>query len=561
MPNSTPPNTSKSVFHSSKMFLDLNIRQPTFLTSTNLEVVDNTKEADKILNEGYAEDMQSVSTDASRSYVSSHLSLFESDSEDEQILVVHCPKSYKKATTTLSIEDIDLLSKQIGLTDQEMADLAVLIPNNMSLDSYLNKLDAPIEVVYDTVDKIEFEREVRHKHTKGQKVHHTTHHRSKKRDIFNANIVVEKQATWSELLIDLFYVSAFFQLNHNFKFSAPVTYINYTILFSVIWQHWLMISIFATGYEHDDLVNRIFRFLQLIVIGLFTVLQKNVFVDPNILHAFAITFAFSRLLQFCQYVIVLVVQNKRTRIISVIPFCISHFINMMVWLFQFIPTEVDSGIPQGLMVFTIITDWSIFIIFKGNQIPNTGFYLAERFAVITSIILGDLLLGTTISVTEVNWDIYQIMYLLLCFSIAFSIWWLYFDDFGASALRKKGFILLIWIFTHYLFHVCLMFCGKSLEMLIKASYSDNFKVPPELLAQTFIAYGMLLIVNAMIKLINRIAGDTSRNTILFSRLIMGALTLVFVWLPIESIGGVFITIAILMAVQVLIDVFSLFCTV
>ncbi len=105
-----------------------------------------------------------------------------------------------------------------------------------------------------------------------------------------------------------------------------------------------------------------------------------------------------------------------------------------------------------------------------------------------------------------------------------------------------------------------MFCGKSLEMLIKATYlSDD--VTAELLRQTFISFGCLLIINSFIKLINRIAGDTSRNTIMLSRAVMGAITLLFVWLPIEKISGVFITVSILMAIQVAIDVFSLFCTV
>eukprot|EP00835_Amoeboradix_gromovi_P004803 NODE_400_length_9358_cov_0.345070.p1 type:complete len:552 gc:universal NODE_400_length_9358_cov_0.345070:2482-827(-) len=546
-------NSPKSVFNSSKIFIDFDIRQPSFLS--NPAPVDKSKQADKILNQGYEEDLKSVSTDASKSYLSSHVSFCESESEDEQVIVVHCPKLYK--SSELSLDDIDVLSKQIGLTDQEMNDLTQLIPNNITLHEYLESLEVPVKVVYDAVNKLEFERSIQHKHIAGTKIHHTTHHRSRKRDIFNPNIVVEKQASWSELLIDLFYVSAFFQLNHNFKFKYPMSYFNYYVLISVIWQHWLMISIFATGFENDDLVNRIFRFLQLIVIGLFTVLQKDAFSNVDVLHAMALVFTFSRLLQFTQYLIFLVVQNKRTRIVSVLPFCISHFINMIIWMMQFIPSNLD-GVAQGLMLLTLVIDWSIFLIFKGNQIPHTGFYLAERFAVITSIILGDLLLGSTITVTEIDWATIHIVYLLLCFSIAFSIWWLYFDDFGASALSKKGYILLIWIFAHYVFHISLMYCGKSLEMLLKATYNNQFLVSDDLMKQTFVSFGILLIINSCIKLVNKIAGDTNRDTILFSRLVMGCITLFFVWLPISTIGGVLTTVTVLMAIQVVIDVFSLF---
>ena len=152
------------------------------------------------------------------------------------------------------------------------------------------------------------------------------------------------------------------------------------------------------------------------------------------------------------------------------------------------------------------------------------------------------------------------LYLLICFSIAFSLWWLYFDDFGASALNKKGFILLSWIFSHYLFHLSLMYSGKSLEMLLKQSYSNNYQVSDGLLLQTFLAYGLLLLVNSIIKLINKKAGDTSRNTILYSRAIMGMITLFFVWLPITTTGGVLATVAIILGIQVAIDVFSLFFT-
>ena len=76
----------RSLFDSSKMFLDMNIRQPSMFSSP--ENVDNTEDAAKILLEGYVEDFKSVSTDASKSYVSSHVSFFESDSEDEQVIIV-----------------------------------------------------------------------------------------------------------------------------------------------------------------------------------------------------------------------------------------------------------------------------------------------------------------------------------------------------------------------------------------------------------------------------------------------------------------------------------------
>eukprot|EP00834_Sanchytrium_tribonematis_P001358 NODE_32_length_37098_cov_1.132760.p29 type:complete len:110 gc:universal NODE_32_length_37098_cov_1.132760:32326-31997(-) len=106
----------------------------------------------------------------------------------------------------------------------------------------------------------------------------------------------------------------------------------------------------------------------------------------------------------------------------------------------------------------------------------------------------------------------------------------------------------------------LMYSGKSLEMLIKATYMSDSKVDNYLLDQTYISFGMLLIMSSIIKLINRIAGDTNRNTILFSRAIMGTLTLFFMWLPLETVGGVIGTVTILMGIQVAIDVFALFCS-
>ncbi len=69
-----------------------------------------------------------------------------------------------------------------------------------------------------------------------------------------------------------------------------------------------------------------------------------------------------------------------------------------------------------------------------------------------------------------EWDIYSSLSAGLGFGIPFSLWWIYFDNIGGSAIRaatekgKRG-IYYIWLYIHFPFVVGLTAIGIGIKQL------------------------------------------------------------------------------------------------
>ena len=70
------------------------------------------------------------------------------------------------------------------------------------------------------------------------------------------------------------------------------------------------------------------------------------------------------------------------------------------------------------------------------------------------IVLGESILGVVAGLAGHEWDIYSTLSVGLGLSIPFSLWWIYFDNVGGSAIRaatekgRRG-IYYIWLSIHF----------------------------------------------------------------------------------------------------------------
>ena len=68
-------------------------------------------------------------------------------------------------------------------------------------------------------------------------------------------------------------------------------------------------------------------------------------------------------------------------------------------------------------------------------------HLPERMGLFVIIVLGESILGVVVGLAGHEWDIFSSLSVGLGLSIPFSLWWIYFDIIGGSAIRaatEKG---------------------------------------------------------------------------------------------------------------------------
>ena len=65
-------------------------------------------------------------------------------------------------------------------------------------------------------------------------------------------------------------------------------------------------------------------------------------------------------------------------------------------------------------------------------------HLPERMGLFVIIALGESILGIVVGLAGHEWDIYSSVSVGLGLSIPFSLWWIYFDNIGGSAINSHG---------------------------------------------------------------------------------------------------------------------------
>ena len=336
---------------------------------------------------------------------------------------------------------------------------------------------------------------------------------------------------WSELLVDLFFVAAYFQMD--------AVGLDYFLLFSVFWQHWFSVSIYALTRKttDDTLSGKVFRFTHLYLLGVMTLAQPFVFdVDGAGPVVFGVANALSRLTRMVQWR-----ENRKMQL--------SHLVNGILHVALCFLPAVGRRVVLGL---TVVVDWTAIATVPLHFSPV---HLQEHFATFSSILLGDTLLGTVVAASAHD-PMSKLVESSITFVIVFALWWIYFDDLDASIFQNGRVMLFSWMFFHFSFHYFLTYGGKLLADLIVADVA----VPAvDLKGDTgvntlFIMFAMMLLQSSFLKMVQLFAGSEHRPIVVFTRCANGGILFIIGVLPFEMSPLImYILVCVILCVQVTID--------
>jgi low temperature requirement protein LtrA len=283
----------------------------------------------------------------------------------------------------------------------------------------------------------------------------------------------ERHATWLELFYDLIFVAVVSQLAENLDHDISLTgLLNFIALFIAVWLAWVGATFFATRFDTDDLWHRILILLQMMGAAAMAVNVPAGLGETS--AGFALSYAGIRFILVIEYFRVGRYITSARQLIQ--RYLIGFSSSAIIWTVSaFVPPPLRFilwGIGLAIDFGTPLLAGRLAIRFA----PHIS-HLPERMGLFTIIVLGESILGVVIGLTGHAWNIYSTLSVGLGLSIPFSLWWIYFDNIGGSAIRaasEKGRIGIyyVWLYMHFPLVVGLTAIGVG----IKHAASSNQEI-------------------------------------------------------------------------------------
>ena len=278
----------------------------------------------------------------------------------------------------------------------------------------------------------------------------------------------ERHVSWLENFYDLIVAIIVFQLSRNLNEDVSLYgFLGFVALFiPAVWS-WVGVTFYSTRFETDDLAHRLLMLLQIAAAAFMAVsvpegLGKNS-------SWFALSYAIMR--------IILVIEYLRTRRhvpsarLLTTRYSIGFSVAAGIW---FASMLVPPPIRLIFWVIGLGVDIGTPLLFARQlsvQFAPHIHHLPERLGSFTIIVLGISILGVVDGIAAHNWTVPSIISAGLGLSIAFSLWWIYFDTVDGSEIRalredKRIGIYITWLYVHFPLIIGFTAFGVSIEHVV-----------------------------------------------------------------------------------------------
>jgi len=299
------------------------------------------------------------------------------------------------------------------------------------------------------------------------------------------------RATWLELFYDLVFVVAVSQVAHNLSENISLSgFFGFVFLFIPIWWAWIGTTFYANRFDIDDIGHRLLIGVQMIAI---TALAVNIHHGLRESSAgFALSYAAGRVVLVIEYL-------RAARHIPLARPLATRYaqgfaIAAALWL---ISAFVPIPLRFGFWALGLIVDFATPLSAKRLQLGLTHHveHLPERFGLFTIIVLGEAIIAVVNGLSNQKWDGKSAIAFgtapwaiaaVFGFSIAFSLWWIYFENIGSSALRSVGAtgrigVYQIWLYGHLPLVIGLTATGVGVEHIVSSQPSVALPAPERVL--------------------------------------------------------------------------------
>ncbi|MGB0386324.1 MAG: low temperature requirement protein A [Ardenticatenaceae bacterium] len=273
----------------------------------------------------------------------------------------------------------------------------------------------------------------------------------------------ERKVTWLELFYDLVYVATIIQLGNTLSDDvSPLGFIKFVTLFVLIWWSWTGITFYINRFVVDDVWHRVLIFIQILPITIVGVSVEGAF--GELASQFALAYVGIR------GVLVLLYLRAWKHVETARPLISRYMAGFslaaFIWLISaFVPT------PWNYMLWGL----GMFVDFGTPLLPRTRAlqsllrpdveHMSERYGLLTIIVLGEGFVKTIGSASGQHITLSAFIFSIFGLSLAYSLWWIYFDDVAGAEVNLVGRAPYVWIYSHLPVTIALTAFGVAIKKL------------------------------------------------------------------------------------------------
>lgn len=276
-------------------------------------------------------------------------------------------------------------------------------------------------------------------------------------------------ATSLELLFDLIFVVAIASAGQQFHHAIIENHIIhslplYFMVFFALWWAWMNFTWFASAYDNDDTLYRLMTMVQMIGALVIAAGIPKAFSQADF-DIIIIGYVIMRTVLLFQWL--RAAKHDPARKGTIYRYVIGIAIVQIGWLFfNFSPIEFSVYI----FVLLVLAELSVpFIAEKYGATPWHPHHIAERYALLTIIVLGESIIASFNAISDAFES--QIIHMELVFLmiggvvIMFTMWWMYFDRSIQGHLNdhKRAFI---WGYGHFFIFLSIASVGAALAAAV-----------------------------------------------------------------------------------------------
>ncbi|KAG0310743.1 hypothetical protein BGZ97_012335 [Linnemannia gamsii] len=287
----------------------------------------------------------------------------------------------------------------------------------------------------------------------------------------------------SQLFFDLTFVANITIFTHQHAIVDSVTFLRYCGWFTILWWMWLSQTMFDVRFSTDDLLNRIWKLIQLFALAGFAG-NGDHFTSTNS-NGFALSYAVMKLVLVGQYFIVWIHAPDRKSRRPILYYMSSNFVSFIMWwtsafLIEFLSDQARYGIWFSAIGIEVLTHLALA---KNPTVSFVGSHLPERLGLFTLIILGESIMGLFMLTDELvdapgklGWD--NLTLLIFSITIVKCQWFLYFDDYHEQGPVRSSIHSAVWTYLHFMLNLSQLLLGVGCLDLIRVYQATREGAPP-----------------------------------------------------------------------------------
>ncbi|MDJ0392444.1 low temperature requirement protein A [Rhodococcus sp. G-MC3] len=240
----------------------------------------------------------------------------------------------------------------------------------------------------------------------------------------------DRAATRLELFFDLAYVLVIHQLALALKddlgWHGVAVFVG---LFAVTWWSWVTTTLYANRFDTNDILYRVAKLAATFAVAVMAA-SASTAVGGDGTVAFGIGYIATRVILAGLYL-------RAWRHVADVRATINLYfaatvLSAMIWAISLLtPAPITYilwaiGIAIEAMAPLAATRW-------GPNVPLHLDHLPERFGLFVILVLGESISAIVLGMKETHWSWSSLSVAALGFTLAASVWWMYFDIGGAEA--------------------------------------------------------------------------------------------------------------------------------